>query len=107
MTVNSNISEEELKLLAYLHENAMGYDQRFQLAPKKIMQDLGINYSQLRKDSSYLASHGLIGVVTHDTSGFGDPVGGSFILSGLFLQVNGEDYMRELEKAPGVSKKVT
>ena len=102
--MKANINEDELRLLAYLHERAEGYDENFQLDPAIVGKELVLDAPQLAKAASYLASHGLVGMETADTSTFS---GRSFLFNGLWLTGTGEDYMRELEDQPGVGKKIT
>ncbi|MGA2440098.1 MAG: hypothetical protein ABSH08_04010 [Tepidisphaeraceae bacterium] len=99
--MKANINENELRLLAYLHEHAAGFTDDFQIDPDNVRVELEVTDEQLAKDASYLASHGLAGMtaaVSRD---------GYEALSSLWLMGTGEDYMRELEAQPGVAKKLT
>src|SRR5271156_2218541 len=99
--MKANISDDELKLLAFLHENARGYTSDFPFDPDNVCSVLKIEGPQLAKDGSYLASHGLIGIdIVTDRDGIES-------VSQLWLAGQGEDYMRELENQPGVPRKVT
>jgi hypothetical protein len=111
--MGANISEDELKLLAYLHENAGGYTDMFTFEPEDLTTALGIGIEQLKKDVSFLAGFGLAGMQTSDTTAYGSR-GTTFILVGVWLTSIGESYMRELEERlnkqeekPGAVKKVT
>ncbi len=99
--MNANINEDELKLLAYLHERAEGYDENFRFEPEPVGSELSIDDRELRKIASYLVSHGLVGM---EASRFDN---GDVLLHGLWLTGAGEDYVRELEAQPSVSKKIT
>jgi hypothetical protein len=105
--MTANISDDELGLLAYLHENVMGYGEPFGIAPNRICSALNVTGEQLFRDTSYLAQHGLVGMKVLNTSGFGDGPAGSHSLRLVFLNASGEDYMRELERRPGMPKRIT
>jgi hypothetical protein len=99
--MKANINEDELKLLACLRENARGYSDDFQFDPALVQSELNVPEEELVKNASYLASHGLIGLqvaVTRD---------GCEGIGSLWLTGTGEDYMRELDAAPGIARKVT
>jgi hypothetical protein len=102
--MNANINEDELRVLAFLHETVAGYDENFELDPKAVGKSLALDEQQLAKTASYLASHGLVGMATADTSTFN---GHAFLFTALWLTGKGEDYMRELEAQPGIGKRIT
>lgn len=111
--MNSNINEAELKLLAYLHEQARGYTEDFMLRTAEIIPAIGIGEDQLKKDLSYLKAHGLAGMKVVNTTAINSKQT-SFLLVGLWLTGEGEDYMRELEnrladaeKEAGAPRKIT
>ncbi|HEX5243545.1 MAG TPA: hypothetical protein VFW23_09825 [Tepidisphaeraceae bacterium] len=102
--MKANISQDELGLMAYLHEKARGFSQGFALDPTEVANALDIPFTQLQKDSSYLAGKGLVGLNEADASSSDGPAS---ILFGLWLTSDGEDFMRELEAAPGVATRIT
>ena len=107
--MNANISTDELKLLAYMHEHATGYTENFSFDAAEVCVELTITEEQFNKDLSYLASHGLAGMSTADASTYGEL--NSFILTGVWLTGDGENYMREVEaqvekNEPGKFKKI-
>jgi hypothetical protein len=104
LPMKANINQDEMKLLAYLHEHATGYIEECALDPAKIKEALGIDDAELGKDMSYLKGHGLVGVriIT-----FRNAKGSVSEMQGMWLTSTGEDYMRELENQPGIGKKIT
>jgi hypothetical protein len=102
--MKANINEDELKLLAYLHEHAEGYTEEFQLTPGEVAEEMQIEFKKFAKDASYLASFGLIGMNTIDNSSLD---GRSYGFMGMWLTGHGENYMRELEQQPGIARKLT
>ncbi len=88
------ISKDEMRLLAYLHEHAQGFDDRFAFHPAKIATDLGITKPQLQRDSSFLSSHGLTGVRSLNMTTFNAV---THSLSDIWLTGHGENLMRTLE----------
>lgn len=107
--MNANISTDELKLLAYLHENANGYTEHFRFEPQDVCAALGINDEQVKKDTSYLVSHGLAGMQVVDFGTRGSPH--AFELNSIWLTGDGENYMRAVEaevekEKPGMFKKI-
>jgi hypothetical protein len=105
-TLTSNINEGELKLLTYLHEHAAGFGRNFPFDPGDVVKALGLTQEQFQKDLSYLSQHGLTeGHVVEQSQASGNPprfANPQFWLTGL-----GEDYMRALEKAPSIGRKLT
>lgn len=96
----AHINEDELKLLTYLHEHAKGYGERFGLSDKAAMGAIGMDEPAFKKAYSYLQEHGLAG---HRI----DTAGTVWIDCGTYITGLGEDYMRELEKAPSIARKLT
>lgn len=107
METQFRIGQEELLLLTFMHENALGYGPQFKMDPAKIMGGLNMEYAEFLRYVSYLAEHRLAGLNTIDRSGRGDGVEGSFRLTTVFLTGFGEDYMRALEAEPTVARRVT
>ena len=115
--MNANINENELKLLAYLHEDATGYDVEHQIPSEHIMQGLGmedleISGRELRKWASYLEAHGLVGMVKDHEVTF--ETEGETPIAAVWITGSGENFMRELEerlkaekKEPGPAKTIT
>jgi hypothetical protein len=101
--MKANINEAELSLLAYLHEHARGFNEHYLSVTKIIQTDLELSDAQLHFQSSYLAAHGLVGVNATFVGSLGDQ---HPVIRGLWITGLGEDYMRELEAAPGVGKKL-
>jgi hypothetical protein len=104
MGMKANITEDELKMLAYLHEHAGGCGERHSMGGAQLCRELGLADKQLSGNLSYLEGHDLAGARVTDASSFN---GQFFIINSIWLTSNGEDYMRELENQPGVPKKVT
>lgn len=102
--MKANISEDELKLLAYLHEHARGFNKHFHIEAKALLADLSLTDDQLKCHSSYLEAHGLAGVTASFVGSLGDQ---HPIIRGIWITGLGEDYMRELEDSPTVSRKLT
>jgi len=100
----AKINEDELQILAWLHEHATGYGQRHQFLLSDVGQGVGIDKDLLPKPLSYLEEHGLVGVHAIDVS---TQVGDEYVLEGVWLTGIGEDYMRELEAQPGIARKLT
>lgn len=104
--MKANINEDELQLLAFLHETVTGFGPSFAIAVRTVELGLGIDSEQLKRNASYLMEHGLAGV-----QGVGNlqiTTGRRFFTATeIWLTGTGEDYMRELECQPGIAKKVT
>jgi hypothetical protein len=100
--MKANINEDELKLLAYLHEHAEGFGESFQINTKAAAETLGFDDQSFRKHWSYLEEHGLVG-----TSRIRERSTGVVVIATRYLTGLGEDYMRELENQPGIAKKIT
>src|SRR5713101_3018336 len=88
--METNINEDELTLLSYLHENAKGYGRRFALDADEVAEQLTWSQDQFCKAASYLAEWDLV-VLADDIDD--DPM-----ISFVALAGEGENYMRELEK---------
>jgi len=99
-----HLDEKELELLAHLHETVEGYDHHFKVDPKGVMAALSVDEKQLRKSASYLEAFGLVGTTKIDVTTFQSA---EFLFAGIYLTGLGEDFMRALEKKPGVPKKIT
>ena len=99
------INEDELKLLAYLHEHATGFTQESEVEPGKITAALGIELEQFNKDASFLASFGFVGKNATNVTSYQGPT--EILWNGIWLTAAGENYMRHLEAAPGVMQKIT
>jgi hypothetical protein len=102
--IKANINEDELKLLAYLHEHATGHNEKFQLRFVDVQNALRWDEAKLNKDASYLAGHKLLDVAVIDTSTMNRI---SFRPIGIWLTSLGEDYMRELENEPSIAQRIT
>jgi hypothetical protein len=102
--MTANINENELKLLAYLHEHARGYGKDFKVDIGEATKAAGFDLLQFGRHASYLAEHGLVGISVMDVERFSED---DIIYEGLWLTGQGEDFMRELESQPGVPKKLT
>jgi len=98
-----NISKDELRLLAYLHEHATGFDKRHGLKAAEVVRALEFSDDELRKHASYLAGLGLIDM-RRFTMLIGPP---DYELKGIWITIKGENLMRELESAPGIARKIT
>lgn len=96
----AHINEDELKLLTYLHEHAGGYGEKFGLSDKSAMGTIGLDEPAFKKALSYLEEHGLAGHRI-DTAGL------VWLDYDTYITGLGEDYMRELENAPGIARKLT
>jgi hypothetical protein len=104
MSKTTNISEDELSLLAHLHEYAKGYTAEFPFEVEAATKALGLTEEKLAKDLSYLVGHNLAGwkAFSRRTS-----AGHSFCLTEFWITGLGEDYMRDLEGQPGVGRRIT
>jgi hypothetical protein len=109
--MNANINDDELKLLAYLHEHSAGYGSTFPYVPGEIAQAMTVAWELFIKNASYLEEHGLVGLRVLDASSTDGP---AFIQDRIWLTGDGENYMRELEerlkveeKQPGPARKIT
>jgi hypothetical protein len=101
----SIINEDELKVLAYLHEHAKGWGEDFPVSKNQMMAALGWEREQFRKHWSFLAGHGLVGSRTSEVQ---VPIGFRKIPQTLYwMTVDGEKYMRAIESRPGIGKKLT
>jgi len=103
--MNANINEDELSLLAYLHEHAGGYGEHCRIEPKKIMAAMNFDDPAFVKHLSYLEEHGLAGYKTMDVSTM--KTGPKHRIVGVWLTGDGENFMRELEAQPGIATKIT
>lgn len=103
--MNANISEEELSLLAYLHEHAKAYGQHGRFGPKEIIDALKFDDTTFVKHVSYLVEHDLIGIKTMDVSTM--KTGPKHRIIGVWITGTGENFMRELEAQPGIARKIT
>ena len=104
--MNVNLSEGELKLLAHLHENAIGFDDTCQFDPAAVRTALDIDEPTFRRQVSYLASFRLVGIEEEGVEPF-DKSSPSSIITGIYLTGAGENFMRELEQAPSIGRKLT
>jgi hypothetical protein len=102
-----HINEDELKLLAHLHEKAGGCGASFAIPANRVATALEVNGQGLRSISSYLAEHQLVGFADLPDQYFTFPNRTPRTILGLYLTGNGENYMRALEAEPRVGKKVT
>lgn len=89
-----NISKDEFRIMAYLHENAKGFSEDFPFKPEDVAPALGIKIDQLQKHVSYLTGHGLIGTFQPQFLHYGDNRSDWE----LYLTSSGEDFMRELDE---------
>jgi hypothetical protein len=103
--MSTNISQSELSLLAYFHENANGFGKEFGVSPDKIRQALGTSEDDFVKDVSYLEEHKLVGSLHLNLSTMNRAA--FYKLGSVWLTGLGENYMRELERAQGVGKRIT
>src|SRR4051812_5003639 len=99
-----HIRESEQRLLAYLHENAVGYGPAGELNPKQVMRDLRLPEPELKKQASYLAGLGLLDVRAISQTTFGPS---THNMVGIYLTSEGENFMRELEEQPGIPARIT
>jgi hypothetical protein len=102
--MNYHVNEAEMKLLAHLNEHARGYGSNYPFEPADVQAALDLDDTSFARASSYLEELGLIGIDSErvDTYGSSD-----LILKELWLTGPGANFMRTLENAPGVGRKVT
>ena len=93
--MNVLISKDELRLLAYLHEHAKGFDERSAFKPKPVADALGITIDQLQRDSSFLAEHRFVVVRTLNMSTMNN--GNNHVLDAIWITGHGENLVRKLE----------
>jgi hypothetical protein len=82
------LNEEELRLLAHLHETATGYHRLLHFRPHKVGEAIGCDEDQMKKMLTYLEGWGFVEI--------GDWVGGHSILFFHFTAI-GEAYMRKVD----------
>lgn len=109
--MNVNITTDELRLLAYFHEHATGFNDSHRWSHQQIPEiiaAIGTTEADFRKSLSYLKSFGLLGAkyINADTMN-----SSGAIIAGIWLTAEGENYMRQLEaelekKQPGKFKKI-
>ena len=68
------------------------------------MTALGLDEPVFRRQVSYLGQFGLVGVEAERIDTYRES---SSIIMGVYLTGVGENFMRELERAPGVGRKLT
>ena len=109
----NNITKDELRVLAWLHEHAEGFGPDFKLSGRRMAESLGVDWVEAKKMVSYLGEFGLLGYrfksqpIRRDTR---EPFGPPRAFDGVWLTGLGENYMRELEqRAPvaNVAERVT
>ncbi len=103
--MNANINDDELSILAYLHECAKAFGEHGRFEPKEIMQALKLDDPNFVKHISYLVEHDLAGIKTIDVSTM--QTGQKHRIIGVWLTGKGENFMRELEAQPGIARKIT
>ena len=80
-------------MLAFLHEHAQGYDERFIFNRERLTKGLGTSIEQIQRDSSFISAHGLVVVKT-----MGPVVNAGLPhLVGIWLTGDGENMMRTIE----------
>lgn len=104
--MEAKINDDELRLLVWLHENARGFGQGMGFYWPSVVQRIEIEESSLRHAATYLQGHGLVGMSVQDMSAFGDDAPEVHI-GELWLTSFGENYIRNIEAAPGVAQKLT
>jgi hypothetical protein len=77
--------QDEIALLAYLHEHSARYDRMANFHNEKLAHDLGCDANRIDQMASFLAGFGLMGP--------------SAIPDAYHLTPLGENYMRHLEEA--------
>lgn len=102
--MTANINEDELKLLTHLHEHATGYGEHAQFLVESLLAVMNMEKEKFRKDISYLKEHGLVGV--HAVP-FKSQRPVYYEITTVWITGLGEDYMRALEKEPGIARRLT
>jgi hypothetical protein len=97
----TDISQEELTLLTYLHEHSGLRGGRIGLDPKAIKRELRISAARLAMDSASLAAHGFAGVRHVRTGPDERP---SSTCSAIWVTIKGEDYLTRSRRRPGASR---
>lgn len=104
--MQARITEDELRLLVWLHENAKGFNDGSGFDPDEVSQALEVDDSTLYKLASYLSGHGLVGLKLANMTHFGSRGQESSIIF-LWLTSLGEDYVRNIEAEPGIARRLT
>ena len=99
-----HINESEIKLLAFLHEHAEGYGDDFTLDPDAVMKGLDMDARTFQLAASYLQELGLAGLRATRVD---DNSGSQVFIFGVCLTGAGENFMRNLERTPGIAERVT
>ncbi|HEV2296865.1 MAG TPA: hypothetical protein VGR35_23700 [Tepidisphaeraceae bacterium] len=102
--MNYHINEDEMKLLAHLHEHAPGYGSDYPFDPSEVQNALRLDDRGFHRAASYLEQLGLVGIKSELAESFEDS---QLFLFGIWLTGMGANFMRTLENAPGVRRKVT
>lgn len=97
-----NINEAEMTMLAYLHEHATGFSDAYAFDPEGVMKSLEMESPAFEKTLSFLEQLNLVGV---SSESFNDDFGRAIF--GIWISGSGENFMREIEKAPGISRTLT
>lgn len=100
----NNISKDELRLLAHLHEHAVGYGEGFNFDSRVLLQALEMDESGFTKTVTYLSAFELVGA---RISRAGDGAATQSLIRWVWLTGHGENFMRELENQPGIGTKIT
>jgi hypothetical protein len=102
--MGTNITKDELRLLACLHEHAKGYGDAFTLDKAELLRVLGVDEPTLLRSVSFLMPFGLIGAKI-TTLGHGAET--ASLLRWVWLTAAGENFMRELEAQPAFAQRIT
>ena len=102
--VPARINESALLVLVLLRDRSTGFDADFQLEPDEIRDELQMDNNTFKKEVSRLEGYGLVGTARSDETTL---AGRSFTLQGVWITVDGDAYVEELERAPSIAKRIT
>lgn len=102
--MNYQANEDEMKLLAYLHEHARGFGPNYPMDPAEVQAALELDQRAFHRAASYLEQLGLVGIRSELAESFAES---ELFLFGIWMTGMGGNFMRNLENAPGVGHKVT
>lgn len=103
--MEAKITAEELTVLAWFHENAVGYGPKFAEFHETLESGTDIKHPALMRAVTYLDGWGLVGCVVADRGYSGERP--ECMLTSVWFTSAGENYMRILDAQPGIAKRVT
>jgi len=98
------INEDELRLLLALREHCKRFNEQGLICPEPLMKYLGVDAQSLGRSASFLDGFKLV-VLDFPVSSSSD--GYHCLFNGLALTSAGESYLRAIDDAPGVGRRLT